>query len=112
MNDNDDMKVVNDIKDLDLKVLWFEKALICLKRLFRAKEELMIKFKFNKKERWLDLEFKALLLSYVLDSIFDNIIMVTLSNRMLNDSKFDAKVTTWWFAIINFASAVMMMMLL
>ena len=43
----------------------------------------------DEKERWLDLKFKTLLLSYVLNSVFDNIIMVALSNRKLNDSKFD-----------------------
>ena len=34
------MKIVNDIKGLDLKVLWFKKVLIRLKRLrmFRTKE--------------------------------------------------------------------------
>ena len=57
----------------------------------RAKE-LMIKSESNEKGKWLDLKFKILLLSYVLNSIFDNIIMIALSNRMLNDSKFDAKV--------------------
>ena len=50
----------------------------------------MIEFEFNKKEKWLDLKFKILLLSYyVLNSIFDNIIIVALNNRMLNDSKFN-----------------------
>ena len=57
----------------------------------RAKE-LMIKFEFNEKKKWLNSKFKALLLSYILNSIFNNIIMVALSNRMLNDSKFDAKI--------------------
>ena len=57
----------------------------------RAKE-LMIEFESDEKERWLDSRFKALLLFCVLNSIFDNIIMIALSNRMLNDSKFDAKV--------------------
>ena len=60
----------------------------------RAKKELIIESKFNKKEKSSDLKFKillySLLLSYcVLNSIFDNIIIITLSNRMLNDSKFD-----------------------
>ena len=32
INDNGDMKVVNNMKDLSLKVFWFE-ILICLKRL-------------------------------------------------------------------------------
>ena len=50
----------------------------------------MIKSKFDEKERWLDLRFKILLC--VLSSVFDNIIMVALSNRMLNDSEFDAEV--------------------
>ena len=54
----------------------------------RAKE-LIIKSESNEKERWLDLKFKTLLLSYVLNSIFDNIIIIALGNRMLNDSKFD-----------------------
>ena len=92
INDNDDMKVVNDIEDLGLKVFWFE-ILICLRRLrmFRMKR-LMIESEFDEKERWLDLKFKTLLLSCVLNSTFDNIIMIALSNRMLNDSKFDTKV--------------------
>ena len=60
----------------------------------RAKEELIIESKFNTKERSLDLKFKALLCSlllsyYVLSSVFDNIIIIALGNRMLNDSKFD-----------------------
>ena len=111
MNDNDDMKVVNDMKDLSLKVLWFE-ILICLRylRMSRTKK-LMIKFKSDEKKKWLDSRFKILLLSYVLDSVFDNIIMIALSNRMLNDSKFD-KTAIWYFAIINLANAVMMMILL
>ena len=94
--DDDDIKVVNDMKDLDLKVFWSE-ILICLKRLrmSRAKKKLIIEFESNEKERWLDLKFKILLYSlllsyYVLDLIFNNIIMIALSNRMLNDSKFDA----------------------
>ena len=112
MNDNDDMKVVNDMKDLGLKVFWFE-ILIYLRRLRmpRAKR-LMIDSEFNEKKKWSDSEFKTLLLSYVLDSIFDNIIIITLSNRMLNDSKFDAKAADWWFVIINLANVIMMMMLL
>ena len=57
----------------------------------RAKK-LIIKSESDKKEKWLNLGSKALLLSYVLNSIFDNIIMIALSNRMLNDSKFDVKV--------------------
>ena len=32
-NNNDDMKIVNDIKDLDLKVLWFKRVWIYLRRL-------------------------------------------------------------------------------
>ena len=55
-------------------------------------KELMIESEFNEKERWSNSEFKVFLLSYILDSTFDNIIMVALGNRMLNDSKFDAKV--------------------
>ena len=112
-SDNDDIKVVNDMKDLDLKVLWFE-ILIYLKRLrmFRAKE-LMIESESNKKGKWLNLKFKILLLScYILDLIFDNIIMIALNNRMLNDSKFDNAIAIWWFVIINLASVVMMIMLL
>ena len=54
----------------------------------RAKE-LMIESKFDKKKKRSDSGFKALLLSYALNSIFDNIIMIALNNRMLNDSKFD-----------------------
>ena len=51
IDDDGDMKVVNDMKDLGLKVLWFG-ILICLRRLrmFRAKE-LMIKSESNEKER-------------------------------------------------------------
>ena len=60
--------------------------------MFRMKKKLIIESKFNEKRKWLNLKFKILLLSCVLGSIFDNIIMVALSNRMLNDSKFDAKV--------------------
>ena len=114
MNDNDNMKIVNDIKDLDLKVLWSEKILIYLRRLRmpRAKKKLIIESKFNEKEKWWDLKFKTLLLSYVLNSIFDNIILITLNNRMLNDSKFDAKIAIWWFVIINLANVVIMIILL
>ena len=90
-NINDgDMKIVDDMKDLDLKVLWSERILIHLRRLRMSRtKELMIKFesKSDDKEKWLDLEFKILL--YVLDSVFDNLI-IALSNRKLNDSKFDA----------------------
>ena len=51
INDNDNMKVVNDMKDLDLKVFSFE-ILICLKRLRMSRaKKLMIKSKFNKEER-------------------------------------------------------------
>ena len=93
MNNNDDIKAVNDIEDLDLKVFWFE-ILIYLKRLRMSRaKELIIESKSNEKEKWLDLKFKTLLLSCALNSIFDNIIMIALSNRMLNDSKFDAEVT-------------------
>ena len=89
MNDNGDMKVVNGIKDLGLKVLWF-KILICLRRLRMPRaEELMIESKSDKEKRWSDLGFKTLLLSCVLGSIFGNIIIIALSNRMLNDPKFD-----------------------
>ena len=53
-------------------------------------KKLMIKFEFNKNKKKLNLKFKILLLSYcVLNSVFNNIIMITLGNRMLNDSKFD-----------------------
>ena len=52
-------------------------------------EELMIKFEFNEKEKWLDSRFKTFLLSCVLGSVFDNIIMIALGNRMLNDSEFN-----------------------
>ena len=111
MNDDDDMKVVNDMKDLGLKVLWSE-ILICLRRLRMSRaKELMIEFESDEKERWLDSKFKILLLSYALDLIFDNIIMIALNNRMLNDPEFDA-IAVWWFVIINFASVVMMMVLL
>ena len=99
------------MKDLGLKVLWFE-ILIYLRRLRMSRaKELMIEFKFNKKERWLNLKFKILLLSYVLNSIFDNIIIIALRNRILNDSKFN-EITIWCFVIINLANVVMMMMLL
>ena len=88
---NDDMKVVNDMTDLGLKMLWSEKILIRLKRfrLSRTKK-LMIESKFesDEKKRWLDSKFKVLL-CYALNSIFDSIIMITLGNWMLNDSKFD-----------------------
>ena len=60
----------------------------------RAKKELIIESKFNEQEKWLNSKFKNLLcslLSYcVLNSVFDNIIIIALSNRMLNDSKFNA----------------------
>ena len=93
------MEIVNNITDLGLKVLWFKRVLIYLKRLWMSRaKELIIKFKFNEKERWLDLKFKNLLcflLSYyVLGSVFDNIIIIALNNRMLNDSKFDAEVAS------------------
>ena len=53
-------------------------------------EKLIIKSKFNEKERLSNLKFKTFLLScYVLNSVFNNIIMIALSNRMLNNSKFD-----------------------
>ena len=87
------MKIVNDIKDLNLKVLWFEKILICLKRLPRAKKGLIIKSKSDEKEKWLNLKSKIFLLSYVLDSIFDNIMMIALNNRILDDSEFDKAAT-------------------
>ena len=95
INGNGDMKVVNDMKDLGLKVLWSE-ILICLRRLqiSRAKK-LMIESKSNEKKKWLDSRFKTLLLSYILNSIFDNIIIIALSNRMLNDPKFDTKTANW-----------------
>ena len=115
MNDNDDIKAVNDIKDLGLKVFWFEKILIRLRRLrmFQTKE-LIIKSKSesDEKERWLDLKFKTLLLSCALDSAFNNILIITLNNRKLNDSKFDNAIAIWCFFIINLASVVMIIMLL
>ena len=92
MNNNGDIKAVNDMKDLGLKVLWFKKILIYLRRLRMSRaKELMIEFKSNEKEKWLNSKFKTLLLSYILNSIFDNIIMIALNNRMLNNSKFDAE---------------------
>ena len=113
---NDDMKVINDMRDLTLKVFWFEKILIRLRRLRLSRiKKLMIEFEFelNEKEKWSDLKFKTLLLFYcVLNSIFDNIIMIALGNRMLNDSKFDDAIAIWWFVIINLANVIMMMMLL
>ena len=111
---NDNMKVVNDMTDLGLEVFWFKGVLIRLRRfrLSRTKR-LMIEFEFesNEKERWSDLKSK-ILLCYVLNSVFDNIIMIALSNRMLNDPKFDDAIAIWWFVIISLANAVMMMMLL
>ena len=113
INDNDDMKVVNNIKNLDLKVLWFKKILIYLRHLRMSQiKELIIEFESDKKEKWSDLKSKILLLSCALDSVFDNIIMIALSNRMLNDSKFDNAIAIWWFVIINLISAVIIMMLL
>ena len=90
MNNDDNMKIVNDIKDLSLKMFWF-KILIYLKRLRmpRAKKKLIMKSESNEKRRWSDSKFKDLLLFYVLNSIFDNILMIALSNRILNDLKFD-----------------------
>ena len=111
---NNNMKVVNDMTDLSLKVFWSEEILIYLKR-FRLPrtKELIIEFESesDEKGRWSDLKFK-ILLCYVLDSVFNNIIMIALSNRMLNDSKFNDAIATWWFVIINLANVVMMMMLL
>ena len=100
------------MKDLGLKMFWSEKTLICLRRLSRAKKELIIKSESDEEKRWLNLKSKILLLSYALNSIFDNIIMITLGNRMLNNSEFDTKVAIWWFAIINLANVVIMMILL
>ena len=57
----------------------------------RAKKELIIESKSDEKEKWSDLKSKVLLLSCVLNSIFDNIIMIALNKRILNDSKFDMK---------------------
>ena len=109
-SDNDDIKVVNNMKDLGLKVFSFE-MLICLKRLRMPRaEELIIESESNKKKKWSDIKFK-ILLCCVLGSVFDNIIMIALSNRMLNDPKFD-EIAIWCFVIINLASVVMMMMLL
>ena len=87
------------MKDLSLRVLWFKKILIYLKRLrmSRIKKRLLIKSESNEKGRWLDSKFKNLLCPLlsccVLDLIFDIIIMIALSNRMLNDSKFDTIAT-------------------
>ena len=117
INSDDDIKVVNYIKDLDLKVFWFKKMLICLKRLRMLRtKELIIEFKFNEEETWLDLKFKILLCPlllsyYALNSIFDIIIMIALSNRMLNDSKFN-EIAQLWFVIINLASAAVMIIIL
>ena len=113
MND-DDIKVVNDMKDLSLKVLWFEKILIRLKRLRLSRtKKLMIESEseINEKEKWLDLKFKSLLLSCVLNSTFDNL-MIALSNRKLNNSKFNNAIVIWCFVNINLANAGMIMMLL
>ena len=52
-------------------------------------KKLIIESESDEKKRWLDSKFKVFLLSYVLGSVFGNIIMITLNNRMLNDSKFD-----------------------
>ena len=111
INGDDDMKAVNDMKDLGLKMFSFE-ILICLKRLRMSRaEKLIIESESNEKERWLDSKFKTLLLSCVLNSIFNNIIMIALSNRILNDSKFN-KIAIWCFVIINLANVVIMIMLL
>ena len=113
VNDINDggMKVVNDMKDLGLKVFWFE-ILICLRRLRMSRaKKLVIESESDEKEKWSDLKFKTLLLSCVLNSIFDNIIMIALGNRMLNDSKFD-EIAIWYFVIINLANVVIIMMLL
>ena len=94
-SDNDDIKVVNDMRDLNLKVLWFKKILICLKRLRLSRiKKLMIRSESesDEKEKWSNSRFKTLL-CYILNSIFDSIIMIALSNRMLNDSKFDDAIT-------------------
>ena len=55
----------------------------------RAKKKLIIKFEseFNDEEKRLNSKFKILLYC-VLSLIFD-IIIIALSNRKLNDSKFD-----------------------
>ena len=37
--------------DLGLKVFWFEKILICLRRLPRAKKGLIIEFEFDEKKK-------------------------------------------------------------
>ena len=51
INNDDDMKVVNDMKDLGLKMFSFE-ILICLKRLRMSRAKiLIIEFKFNEKKR-------------------------------------------------------------
>ena len=84
MNDND-MKIVNDMKDLGLKVFWSEGILIRLRRLRLSRtKKLMIEFESesNEKERWSDSKFKALLCA--LGSTFDSL-MVALSNRKLDD---------------------------
>ena len=48
---NDDIKTVNDMTNLSLKVFSFKKILIYLKRLSRAKKGLIIKSKFNEKKK-------------------------------------------------------------
>ena len=111
---DDDIKVVNDIKDLDLKVFWFEKILIHLRRLRLSQtKKLMIKSESesDEKGKWSDSRFKDLLLFYALSSVFDNLI-IALNNRKLNDSKFDDAIAIWCFVNINLASAVIMMILL
>ena len=58
--------------------------------MFRTKK-LIIKSESesDEKEKWLNLKSKTLLLSCVLNSTFDNILIITLNNRKLNDSEFD-----------------------
>ena len=59
-------------------------------------EKSIIESESNEKKRWSELKFKTLLCPlllsyYALSSVFNNIIIIALNNRMLNDSKFDAK---------------------
>ena len=39
---DDNMKIVNDMRDLNLKVFWFEEILICLKRLRLSRTKKLI----------------------------------------------------------------------
>ena len=110
INDDDDMETVNGMENLSLKVFSFE-ILIYLRRLRMSRaKELMIKSESDEKGRWSDLKSKALLCC-ALGSVVDSIIMVALSNRMLDDPKFDGT-AAWCFVITSLASAAMVMVLL